>query len=524
MKGLYNQYFYSFLNKPNFNGCPMHTIKPTFAAFLLLLIVSCSKSDTGSGNGGGISTNPVPVLSSITPNTAVAGGASFTLTVNGTGFINGSTINWNGAAYTTTFVSSTQLTASFPAASIVLAATVPVTVYTPTPGGGTSNAINFIITAGNNPLPVVTGLTPNNVTVGGGSFTLAVTGSNFISSSIIKWNNVALTTTFVNSTQVIAFVPAANIATAGTASVTVFTPTPGGGTSTALTFTINVTAPAAKRFLFDATHAETAGNADWVIDEDAAPQRIPTPAQSTVTASTPESYWTGALSSWGIELVKLGHTVETLPAGTAITYGNAGNVQDLSNYDVFVVDEPNNVFTTAEKQAILNFVNNGGGLFMVSDHTGSDRDGDGWDSPAIWNDLMTNNTIATNPFGFSIDLANFSTITSNVWTNAGSSTILTGSQGVVTQMEFNNGTTATTNTAVNPNVKGLIWKTAATQNNTNVMSLSSTYGTGRVFFVGDSSPIDDGTGAPGNNLFPGWSSYSHKPLFLNASLWLAKLQ
>lgn len=501
----------------------MNYIKLSVTAFLLVLIISCSKQDTTPGNGGGTN-NPLPVLNAITPNTAIAGGASFTLTVNGTGFVNGSTINWNGAAYTTTFVSSTQLTASFPAASIALAGTVPVTVYNPAPGGGTSNAINFIITVGNNPLPVATGLTPNNVTAGGGSFTLSVTGSNFVNNSVLKWNNVALTTTFVNSTQLTAFVPAANITTAGTASVTVFTPTPGGGTSSALLFTINATAPVVKRFLFDATHAETAGNADWVIDEDAAPQRIPTPAQATITSATTESYWTGALSSWGIELAKLGHTVETLPAGTAITYGNAGNPQDLSNYDVFVVDEPNTVFTTAEKQAILNFVNNGGGLFMVSDHTGSDRDSDGWDSPAIWNDLMTNNSIVNNPFGFTIDLLNFSVITSNVWTNASSSTILTGSQGVVTQMEFNNGTTATTSTAVNPNVKGLIWKTGATQNNTNVMSLSSTYGSGRVFFVGDSSPIDDGTGAPGNTLFPGWASYSHKPLFLNASLWLAKVQ
>jgi hypothetical protein len=91
-------------------------------------------------------------------------------------------------------------------------------------------------------------------------------------------------------------------------------------------------------------------------------------------------------------------------------------------------------------------------------------------------------------------------------------------------MEFNNGTTATTNAAVHSNVKGLIWKKAATQNNTNVMSLSSTYVIRRVFFVGDSSPIDDGTGDPGNTLFTGWGSYRHKPLFLNASLWLAKLQ
>ncbi|HEY4151408.1 MAG TPA: hypothetical protein VGM41_20860, partial [Chitinophagaceae bacterium] len=50
--------------------------------------------------------------------------------------------------------------------------------------------------------------------------------------------------------------------------------------------------PGGKKFLFDATKAETAGNADWVIDEDGStPQRIPTPAQSTITASTAETFW-----------------------------------------------------------------------------------------------------------------------------------------------------------------------------------------------------------------------------------------
>ncbi len=76
----------------------------------------------------------------------------------------------------------------------------------------------------------------------------------------------------------------------------------------------------AATFLFDASHAETAGNADWVIDEDASPQRIPTPDQSTVTGSTPENYWRGAISAWGIELVQRGHHVETLPSGVAITF------------------------------------------------------------------------------------------------------------------------------------------------------------------------------------------------------------
>ncbi len=279
-----------------------------------------------------------------------------------------------------------------------------------------------------------------------------------------------------------------------------------------------------KKFLFDATKAETAGNADWVIDEDGgSPQRTPSPAQSGITATTAENYWTGAISSWGIALVKTGNAVETLPVGAAITYGNTSNQQDLSHYDVFVVDEPNIVFTAAEKTAILNFVSNGGGLFMVADHTSSDRNSDGWDSPEIWNDLMTNNGIINNPFGFSIALANVSEVSSNVLNNS-TNPILHGSQGNVTQMEFNNGSTITLNSSANPTVQGLIWQKNYSQGTTHVMCASSTYGSGRVYVVSDSSPMDDGTGYAGNTLYVSWTLYSHAALFMNASLWLAKLQ
>jgi hypothetical protein len=379
-------------------------------------------------------------------------------------------------------------------------------------------------TAGN-PAPSLTSITPSSATAGGGAFTLTVNGTNFISGSVINWNGTALTTSFVSATQLTATVPAANITTAGTANVTVFTPSPGGGTSAASAFTVS-TVSTAKKFLFDASQGETAGNADWVIDEDnSTPQRIPTPAQSNITSTTAETYWTGGISAWGISLVKLGHTVETLPSGGSITYGNSSNTQDLSRYDVFVVDEPNIRFTSAEKTAIINFVNNGGGLLIVGNHNGSDRNSDGWDAPAIWNDLMNNNTIQNNLFGFSFDATvNFSQLSSNVLTNSSSNVILNGSQGAVTQLEFNNGASVTVNTANNANVRGLIWRSSVTQNNSNIMAGSSTYGNGRVFFVGDSSPSDDGTGAPNNTLFDGWNVYSHKKLFMNASLWLAKLQ
>ncbi len=375
-----------------------------------------------------------------------------------------------------------------------------------------------------NPAPVLTGISPASASAGTGQLTITLTGSNFVSSSVAQWNGTALSTTYTSSTQLSAIIPANNLSTTGTASVTVFTAAPGGGTSTARTFTINAVTAGPKKFLFDATKAETAGNADWVIDEDAnVPKKVPTPAQSGITSTTSGTYWTGAISSWGVELVKKGNFVETLPAGTAITFGGAG-AQDLSKYDVFVIDEPNIRFTAAEKVAILNFVNAGGGLFMISDHTISDRNNDGWDSPDIWNDLMSNNTVQTNPFGFTVSLTNFSQLSSNVWTSSSTNPILNGTQGTVTQLEFNNGANLTLNPTANSNVQGLIWKSGVTQNNSNVMCASSKYGNGRVFIVCDSSPMDDGTGAPGNTLFVGWTKYSHTKLFMNASLWLAKLQ
>jgi hypothetical protein len=285
----------------------------------------------------------------------------------------------------------------------------------------------------------------------------------------------------------------------------------------------SLTTTGPKKFLFDAKHAETAGNADWVIDEDnSTPQRTPTPTQSNITSITTETYWTGALSSWGIALVKLGTNVETLPSTGSITYGSNNNAQDLKNYDVFVIDEPNTKFTTAEKTAILNFVKNGGGLFMISDHTQSDRNNDGWDSPAIWNDLMTTNSVQANPFGFKIDLTNYSETSSNVTTTA--NPITSGTQGNVTGVKFSNGASITLTSGSAS--KGLIWRSTSSQGLTNLMAAYSTFGTGRVVVIGDSSPADDGTGASGNTLFPGWTDLSgnHSKFHLNASLWLAKLQ
>jgi hypothetical protein len=66
--------------------------------------------------------------------------------VNGTGFVSGAVVNWNGSARTTTFVNSSQVTAAITAADIASARTAVVTVTNPAPGGGTSNPECFQVT------------------------------------------------------------------------------------------------------------------------------------------------------------------------------------------------------------------------------------------------------------------------------------------------------------------------------------------------------------------------------------------
>ena len=93
------------------------------------------------------SANPVPQVSSpLQPSAAVPGSAAFTLTVNGAGFIGSSVVRWNQTALVTTFVSASQLTAEVPASAVATAGTALVSVVNPTPGGGTSNPVQFEVT------------------------------------------------------------------------------------------------------------------------------------------------------------------------------------------------------------------------------------------------------------------------------------------------------------------------------------------------------------------------------------------
>ena len=93
--------------------------------------------------------------------------------------------------------------------------------------------------AQSNPVPFVDQpLVPGAVAPGSPEFSLTIHGAGFVSGSTINWNGTPLATTFESAAKLTAVVPAGNVSTAGTVNVTVVSPTPGGGSSNPVPFTI----------------------------------------------------------------------------------------------------------------------------------------------------------------------------------------------------------------------------------------------------------------------------------------------
>jgi hypothetical protein len=122
-------------------------------ALLSLFALGCGGYGSGSSSGSGSMAAGAPhIAEPLVPNTATAGSAGFTLTVNGSGFVGGSVIYWNTTAHTTQMMTSGQLTTAITAAEVATADTVPVHVQNP---GGTgiynnqpaqsSNIVDFTV-------------------------------------------------------------------------------------------------------------------------------------------------------------------------------------------------------------------------------------------------------------------------------------------------------------------------------------------------------------------------------------------
>jgi hypothetical protein len=119
-------------------------ITATSLSLTLVLLTGASYFKTVVGN----QVNPIPFVNApLVPDSVAPGGSDFKLTVNGTGFVTDSVVQWNGAPLATTLVNSSQLQAVVPAANIAKPETASVSVANPGPGGGTSGVALFSIRA-----------------------------------------------------------------------------------------------------------------------------------------------------------------------------------------------------------------------------------------------------------------------------------------------------------------------------------------------------------------------------------------
>jgi Bacterial Ig domain len=295
-------------------------------------------------------------------------------------------------------------------------------------------------------------------------------------------------------------------------------------------FLVPLTASAQqKSVLFDAMHAQTAGNADWTLDEDSCgtAQRYPTPDQSGITSSTPETYWNGGHSAFGVDLVKKGFHVESLPVGSRVTYGDTTNPQDLKNYNVFVMPEPNIALTSSEITAIRNFVFNGGGLFMIADHAGADRNNDGIDAAGVFNQLMGspsvfgityNDNSADKTYGW------FDNHPDDNYTSDTTSPIVWAGAFGAAHSGKGLGLFGSSSMTVSGAAKGHIWKTGVSTTSTSgITYATSTYGSGRVCAIADSSVTEDATNGCGHTTYAGYedATYDNGLLVANGVAWLA---
>ncbi|MGB8955919.1 MAG: hypothetical protein WCC10_11135 [Tumebacillaceae bacterium] len=287
---------------------------------------------------------------------------------------------------------------------------------------------------------------------------------------------------------------------------------------------------AGKKVLFDNTHAQTAGAADWVID--------------------------GAFSDFGNALANDGFYVKELRKSTPIT------LTDLQGYDVFVVGEANIPYKQSEQDALLQYVQGGGSIFFISDHYNADRNKNRWDASEVFNGYRRG--AWTNPAkGMSAEEAASGAmqgVTSSDWlaTNFGvryrynalgditANNIVAPSQafGITTGVSTVAMHAGSTLAIMDPTkAKGIVylptttakWASAVDQGVYNgggvaegpFVAVSKVSG-GKAAFIGDSSPVEDATpkytreetGAT-KTTYAGWQEQNDATLMVNIVEWLS---
>src|SRR5271170_4594906 len=168
---------------------------------------------------------PTPSITSIFPDSIVAGSAAFVLTVTGENFVSSpqSMVLWNGSPRATTFNASTgQLFVTILASDITNPGTGLVSVMNAPPGGTSLNSSSFAIVPVIKGAATITSLSPSSANPGTkGPFLLTVNGTGFIAGSIIRWNGTFRQPVTATLTTLTTNLTTNDLATAGIASVSV---------------------------------------------------------------------------------------------------------------------------------------------------------------------------------------------------------------------------------------------------------------------------------------------------------------
>jgi hypothetical protein len=229
----------------------------------------------GCNDYGNTFQNPTGAsITSLSPSNIAAGSADFTITVNGSGFIAKTVVQWNQKTIASTLTMDSSgniigITATVPAALVAKPGSAFVNTLSPASGAGNnglSNTLSFIVNAPPNPIPTLSSLSPNSAAAGSPTFMLALSGTNFLPTSdptggsVVHWNvggtQTTLPVTNITATSITATVSSAllvnSTAQPVTAAVSVYNapaaqtsgvssnPTGGGGgASPGVNFTIN---------------------------------------------------------------------------------------------------------------------------------------------------------------------------------------------------------------------------------------------------------------------------------------------
>jgi trimeric autotransporter adhesin len=198
--------------------------------FPVLGVITALTGCGGSSNSGGTTqtTTPAPTVTSVSPSKLAAGSASITLIVNGTGFTSSTVIDVNAVAEGTTYVNGTQVTAAVPSGQLASGAVLSVVAV-----NGAESSSQAVSLEVDNPAPTISEISPNAVGTGATSASVSVIGTGFVPTTVIDSNGSPRTTVYVSGTQMNVTLSSADVAAAGTLSLTAVTPAPGGGTSTA---------------------------------------------------------------------------------------------------------------------------------------------------------------------------------------------------------------------------------------------------------------------------------------------------